>query len=74
MRGVDPLLAPQLLADGVGDDLVPVDLGPGDRELSPQRLRRKQEHDLHFYSGRQSARNYSIVSLASLHHLRKKNI
>ena len=46
MRGVDPLLAPQLLADGVGDDLVPVDLGPGDRELSPQRLRRKQEHDL----------------------------
>ncbi len=37
MRGT-VLLAPQLLADGVGHDLVPVDLGSRHRQLSSKRL------------------------------------
>jgi hypothetical protein len=33
------LLAPQLLADGIGHDLVPVDLGSRHWQLSSKRLR-----------------------------------
>jgi hypothetical protein len=41
MHSSELLLTPQLLADGVGDNLVPVDLGPRDRQLSPKRLKQR---------------------------------
>jgi len=40
------LLALQLLSDAVGNNLVPVDLGPGHGQLPSQRLERRVRHCL----------------------------
>ncbi len=58
MRGT-VLLAPQLFADGVGHDLVPVDLGSRHRQLSSKSL----TESVNDYSLGRSYSGYSYLNI-----------